>query len=445
MIFSSLTFLYVFLPLLMAFYFIVPGRGKNIILMIFSLMFYAYDQPEYVWLPMLFCIFNFVSGRVIGSIKDRRRRRVMLAAGLCFDLGGLICFKSMAFLELPLGISFLAFQTAAYLIDVFREDIKPCRNILDFSVYVTFFGKLTAGPIVRYGQIKDALAVRRQHFSDFSEGMQRFCIGLAKKVIIADNIGNFCRMLEDASQRSVLSAWLLAVGYVLWIYYDFSGYSDMAVGLGKIFGFDFPENFCWPLAAGSVTDFWRRWHMTLSGWFKDYVYIPLGGSRRGRVRQILNLAVVWILTGLWHGTAWKFVIWGLFFALMLAAEKVWLLKWLRRLGAVSHIYMFVVLTFAFVWFQSPDSAQACRVLSDMLGFGEVTAVSAGALYALRSFGLLLAAAVIGAMPAAPLCRKYFGRQTWYLNLKAVYCIGLLILCTAYLTDATYHPFIYFQF
>lgn len=445
MIFSSLTFLYVFLPLLMVCYFIVPGRGKNVILLIFSLVFYAYGQFEYVWLLMFFCVFNFVSGMVIGGIKHLRMRRAMLAAGLCMDFGWLIYFKCADFAALPLGISFFAFQTAAYLIDVFREDVKPCRNILDFSVYVTFFGKLSAGPIVRYGQIREALAVRRACFSDFSEGMQRFCLGLAKKVVIADNIGAFCRMLEDTSQSSVLSAWCLAAGYVLRLYYDFSGYSDIAAGLGKIFGFDFPENFSWPLAAGSVTEFWRRWHMTLSGWFRDYVYIPLGGSRRGRGRQILNLTIVWLLTGLWHGVSWQFVLWGLLFAMLLAAEKLWLLKWLKRFGAVSHIYMFFVLAVAFVLFQSPDMAGAFRLLSEMFGFGGISAVSAKALYALRSFGLLLTAAVIGAMPAAPLCRKYFGCRAWYLNLKAVYCMLLLILCTAYLTDTTYNPFLYFQF
>lgn len=461
MVFSSLTFIYMFLPLLFAAYFLVPGRGKNIVLLLFSLLFYFYGEPGFLWLLLFSCFFNYVSGLLLEKFRLKKGAGCLLFVCLAVDFGWLFYFKYTDFfiktvneaagtgflamnIALPAGISFFTFQTAAYLIDVYHEKTPACTNILDFSAYVCLFPQLVAGPIVRYQDISRQMKVRKHSFEDFTEGFFRFSAGLGKKVILADSFGMFCQSFEMMQKPGILSGWLLAVGYVLWIYFDFSGYSDMAIGLGRMFGFTFPENFNYPLISASVTEFWRRWHMTLSLWFKDYVYIPLGGNKKGRFISIRNIFIVWALTGLWHGAGWQFVLWGLFFAVFITAEKAGLLKWLSRHSAAAHIYMFFILTVSFVIFQSPDMNTAIETFKVMAGFGgEFFDVQT--LYLLRSYAVLLTLGVIGAVPTVEILRKKAGHKPWFFWLRAAVCTLIFIVCTAYLTDTTYRPFLYFRF
>lgn len=462
MVFSSLTFLYMFLPLLLIGYFLIPGRGKNIILLLFSLLFYFYGEPKFLWLLIFFCLFNFAAGIVIERKAGRRISGVLLAASLVIDFGWLFYFKYMDFflgilndvggLNLPLtrvimpvGISFFTFQTAAYVIDVYLKKAAACKNILDFSAYVCLFPQLVAGPIVRYQDVDRQLRHRVVNFEGFCEGMCRFSIGLGKKVLLANSLGAFCDALSAIKAQTVLSGWLLAAGYVLWLYFDFSGYSDMAIGLGRIFGFTFPENFNFPLISGTVTEFWRRWHMTLSSWFKDYVYIPLGGSRCGKARQFRNILIVWMLTGLWHGAGWQFVLWGLLFAVCLMAEKAGLYQWLVRHKLTAHIYVGLILMVSFVIFQSPSLDIAFGTLKVMFGIGVAGIAEHSVLYILRSYALTLLISIVGAMPIFRWLQKKFEGKAWLWWTKALCCLMIFIICTAYLTDATYNPFLYFRF
>lgn len=462
MVFSSLSFLYMFLPLLFIIYFMIPGRGKNIVLLLFSLLFYFYGEPQFLWLLVFFCLFNFAVGLVLEKVKGKRRAKLILTIGMIVDFGWLFYFKYMDFfigvvneaaglslpltrVVMPVGISFFTFQTAAYVIDVYLEKTSACKNILDFSAYVCLFPQLVAGPIVRYQDIERQLRHRKMSFENFSEGMCRFSIGLGKKVLLANNLGAFCGTLEAVARPSALSGWLLALGYVLWLYFDFSGYSDMAIGLGRVFGFDFPENFNYPLISGTVTEFWRRWHMTLSSWFKDYVYIPLGGSRCKKICQFRNILIVWLLTGLWHGAGWQFILWGLLFALCLMAEKAGLYGWLMQHRVTGHFYVVFVLMVSFVIFQSPDIADAAVTLKAMTGiFGAGTA-QAEVFYALRSYAVVLVISIAGAMPVFPKLYEKLKGRTWLWWARAFFCFIVFILCTAYLTDATYNPFLYFRF
>lgn len=462
MVFSSLSFLYVFLPLLLIGYFIIPGRGKNIVLLLFSILFYFYGEPEFLWLLIFFCLFNFAAGLALERTNSRRTSRVILAVGMLVDFGWLFYFKYMDFfigvindvsglhlplfrVVMPVGISFFTFQTVAYVIDVYLKKTAACKNILDFSTYVCLFPQLVAGPIVRYQDIQKQLKCRNTGFERFADGMCRFSIGLGKKVLIANNLGAFCGALEALKTPSVMSGWLLALGYILWLYFDFSGYSDMAIGLGHIFGFDFPENFNYPLISGTVTEFWRRWHMTLSSWFKDYVYIPLGGSRCGKLCQFRNILIVWMLTGLWHGAGWQFILWGLIFALCLMAEKAGLYGWFVRHKAAGHLYVVLVLMISFVIFQSPALGDAIVTLKAMGGFLGTGVFEAEVFYILRSYAVILAVSIIGAMPLFSKLKEKYGSCGWLWYLRAAACMMILILCTAYLTDATYNPFLYFRF
>lgn len=461
MVFSSLTFIYMFLPLLMAAYFLVPGRGKNIVLLLFSLAFYFYGEPGFLWLLLFSCVFNFAAGLFIEKFRMRKCAGLWLFVCLAVDFGWLFYFKYTDFfietlnkaagtkiplmsIALPAGISFFTFQTAAYLIDVYRAKTAACRNLLDFSAYVCLFPQLVAGPIVRYQDIKQQLRFRKHSCENFTEGFFRFSAGLGKKVILADGFGMLCQSLEEIQRPGVIGGWLLAVGYVLWVYFDFSGYSDMAIGLGQIFGFNFPENFNYPLISASVTEFWRRWHMTLSSWFKDYVYIPLGGNKRGSLISTRNIFIVWIFTGLWHGAGWQFILWGLFFAVFITAEKAGLIKWLSGHMAAARIYMFFILTVSFVIFQSPDMGSAAAALKAMAGFGGAL-FDTQILYLLRSYGVLLVLGIIGAMPLMKIFREKAEHKPWFFWLRAAGCILIFIVCTAYLTDTTYQPFLYFRF
>ena len=396
-----------------------------------------------------------------------RLRRALLAAELLAALGALGLFKYADFaigtvnalfggalpllhLALPIGISFYTFQTLSYVIDVYWGRLAAERNFVRYAAYVTLFPQLIAGPIVRYQDVAEDLCGRRMTADGLYEGLSRFVLGLSKKVLLANVLGQLVSDMTLAAERSVLGAWLLAVGYALQIYFDFSGYSDMAIGIGRVFGLRFPENFNYPYLAHTVTDFWRRWHMTLSSWFRDYVYIPLGGNRRGLPRQLWNILIVWTLSGLWHGANWTFAAWGMYFALLLTLEKLFLLRVLERLPrAVGRIYTLLAVLLSFVLFQSERFSAALALLSEMFGAAGTALQSSAAVYALRSYGLLLLMGCIGATPLPKKLAARLGARRWGAGalraLTPAVLLLLLLLCTAYLADGSFNPFLYFRF
>ena len=457
MLFSGIPFLFYFLPIVVLVYFLVPDRAKNAILLAFSLLFYAWGEPKYVALMIFSILAYFCFGL---AIEKSNRKKVWLTVSIVTGVIILGIFKYCDFfissfnkalgisipllrLALPIGISFYTFQCMSYTMDVYRGNASAQKDIVDFAAYVALFPQLIAGPIVRYVDVETELQQRSHGFDNFIQGLPRFLMGLAKKVLLANNLGLLTQLFRNSTEKSVLFAWLYAIAFALHIYFDFSGYSDMAIGLGRIFGFRFPENFDYPYIARSVTEFWRRWHMTLGGWFRDYVYIPLGGNRVSSGRWVLNIIVVWMLTGLWHGAAWNFVVWGLMFALLLVVEK-WI-PGLRKLPSIfSHIYVMIVVIISFVIFNADSMTQAGSDLAAMFGIARLPLMNAEAIYYLRSYGLVIVLATIGAtpLPKALLhklpCNAISVLQPLVLGL-------LLLICTAYLVDGSYNPFLYFRF
>ena len=356
----------------------------------------------------------------------------------------------MLAIALPIGISFYTFQTLSYTIDVYRGEVAVQRSLLKLATYIALFPQLIAGPIVRYSDVERELFSRRTGIRDVSDGLSRFVIGLSKKVLIANQLGALVAALRSTGESSVLMYWVIAVAFALQIYFDFSGYSDMAIGLGRVFGFHFPENFRYPFIAKSITEFWRRWHISLGSWFRDYVYIPLGGSRVAKGRQILNIFVVWFLTGLWHGAAWNFVLWGLYFAVFLFVEKLWLHKYLEKLpAAVGHVYLLAVTVFSFVIFNGAGLQGVMTDLGGMLGLAGGGLVSEQTLYYLSGYAVLLIAAFVGATPVVKIAVERFGKsKVGTAVMPVVQPIVLLLLlavCTAYLVDGSFNPFLYFRF
>src|SRR5574344_348019 len=357
MLFFSISFLYYFLPILLIIYFSVPSKYKNIILLVFSLIFYFYGEPKYIILLLTTCVCNYIFGLLID--KYRNKSKMILIFSLIFNIGLLLFFKYTDFfienvnglfssnipllrLALPLGISFFTFQVLSYVIDVYNKIVEVSKNFINFATYVCLFPQLVAGPIVRYSTINEELKSRVHSYDNFSSGVKKFIVGLSKKVLIANVIGELAKSLVSITTRTVFSFWIEAISFTLQIYFDFSGYSDMAIGLGKMFGFNFLENFNYPLIASSITDFWRRWHISLSSWLRDYVYIPLGGNRVSKLKWIRNIFIVWFLTGFWHGAAWNFIIWGLYFAVFLLLEKIFLGKFLDKHHVFGHIYTIII-------------------------------------------------------------------------------------------------------
>ena len=465
MLFSSLTFLYLFLPCLILVYFLMPKGGRNGVLLLFSLLFYGWGEPKYLILILISILVGYASGLALGHIRSKAISRSVAALGIVVTLGMLAYFKYADFiistvngvfhtgipllkLALPIGISFYTFQILSYIIDVYRGKAEMQRNPIDFAAYVVLFPQLIAGPIVRYRDIAAELRNRQCSLELACAGAERFLIGLGKKVLLANQLGMICQAYQNSTAPTVLFAWLAAVAYLLQIYLDFSGYSDMAIGLGKIFGFHFPENFNYPFLSVSLTEFWRRWHMTLGAWFRDYVYIPLGGNRVGKIRWLLNILVVWCLTGLWHGAGWNFLLWGLFFALLLMVEKLGLLKLLERQRWLGHIYVILALVLSFVLFRSNSMAQAVKDLQAMLRWNHLPGYNAESLYCLRSnLGLLVLAAVASTPLGSSVCKRLdAGRLgpvvAW---AKPVFLAMLLVLCTAFLVDGSFNPFLYFRF
>ena len=465
MLFSSIPFLYYFLPLVLAVYFLTPARFRNAVLLLASLIFYAWGEPKYVLLMLA----SILSGYGFGLLQERYRgqKGAKLVCGLsvAVSLSFLLYFKYADFflenfnaatglgvpllrIALPIGISFYTFQIISYTVDVYRGEPAQ-KNLIHLAAYVAMFPQLIAGPIVRYSDIAQQLEHRSHSTALAAEGVRRFLIGLGKKILIANQLGELCSVFRASDEKSVLFYWLYAVAFALHIYFDFSGYSDMAIGLGKVFGFHFLENFNYPYISASITEFWRRWHMSLGTWFRDYVYIPLGGNRVGRARQLLNILVVWMLTGFWHGAAWNFVVWGLMFAVLLIMEKLWLLKPLSKCRPLAHLYVVFFVVISFVIFNAENMGQDLSDIGGLFGAGGIPLVSAEAVYCLRSFALVLILAVFG---ATPLLRNGLVRLSQYptagkvLNALEPFTLFILLLVmTGYLVDGSFNPFLYFRF
>ncbi len=467
MLFSSIPFLYYFLPAVILVYFLAPRQLKNGVLLVASLFFYAWGEPRCLFLMLATIAVGYVCGLAIARAQRSVWKKTWLYLSCAVFLGFLGYFKYAGFfvenfaaltglpvpalkIALPVGISFYTFQILSYTIDVYRAQVPAQRNFIDFACYVSLFPQLIAGPIVRYSDINSQLAMRRHSVSAVAEGIQRFLLGLSKKVLLANLLGEFCDAFRACDEKTVLFYWLYALAYTLHIYFDFSGYSDMAVGLGKIFGFSFPKNFDYPYISRSITEFWRRWHITLGAWFRDYVYIPMGGNRVPRARWLLNILTVWMLTGFWHGANWNFILWGLLYAVLLSAEKLFLKKWLDKAPRIlSHLYTMFFVALGFVLFAGDSLAQAGADFAGIFGMQDIPFSGAQTLYFLRSYAVVFVLGLIGATPLpALLYRKLESTRAGdvFLSLLNPFVLlALLLLCTAYLVDGSFNPFLYFRF
>lgn len=461
MVFSETRFLFVFLPILLVLYYLTPRRAKNYLLLAASLLFYFTGEPTYSFLLIASALGNYLFALAIEGLP--RAKKPLLILAVVLNVGTLLLFKFSAVwigglnvilgtsfepLSLPLGISFYTFQAMSYTIDVYRGDAKLQKNPFAFATYLCLFPQLIAGPIVRYTDVDEELSHRRHTLQDFSEGLARFTAGLAKKVILANNLGVLCDTFRQAEAPSAAFGWLYAVCYALQIYFDFSGYSDMAIGLGRVFGFRFPENFDYPYISGSITEFWRRWHKTLSGWFRDYVYIPLGGSRVSRPRWMLNLLIVWALTGLWHGSGtgvMNFILWGALYGVLLCLEKLFLGKLFAKVRPLGHLFVIAVTLFGFVLFGADGLT---GTLSDLaILFGRSGLADPVALYYWRSGVVLILIAVIGATPLPKKCWDCLQRRAEWAAaiLQPLLVAAALAVSTAYIVDSSFNPFLYFRF
>ena len=469
MLFSSIPFLYYFIPVVMLCYFAVPKCLKNSVLLLASLFFYAWGEPRFVVLMVISITQGYIAGLWIERFRRKEqygRSKVILTASVLFSLGMLGYCKYADFfisnvnavtglslpllkIALPIGISFYTFQILSYVVDVYRGDVPAQRSYIDLAAYIAMFPQLIAGPIVRYTDIVTELKERTHSISGFSNGLSRFVIGLSKKILLANLLGELVSVYKASPQSSVVFAWTYAIAYTLHIYFDFSGYSDMAIGLGQMFGFHFPENFNYPYISKSITEFWRRWHMSLGSWFRDYLYIPLGGNRVAKWRWFLNLFIVWMATGLWHGAAWNFVCWGLLFAVLLIVEKVWLLTVWKKCRWMNHVYVLFFVVISFVIFDAADMTSAFGTLKTLAGFGGLPFVTEESLYYLKSYGMVMILAGIGATPFPALAiRRGRASRAGAQLLSVLEPVGLfvlLIVCTAFLIDGSFNPFLYFRF
>ena len=464
MVFSSTLFLFLYLPCVLALYYLAPRRWRNPLLFFLNLIFYGWGEPVYILIMLFSTVVDYTHGLLVEKFRARDRlARLFVASSVVVNLGILIFFKYYDFivtnlahiplfagltplgLPLPIGISFYTFQTMSYTIDVYRGEARAQRSILSFGTYVTLFPQLIAGPIVRYKDIAEQLDGRRESVEQFASGVELFVIGLAKKVLLANNIGLLWDTVKamDYASLPALTAWLGLFAFAFQIYFDFSGYSDMAIGLGRMLGFEFLKNFNYPYISRSVTEFWRRWHISLGSWFREYLYIPLGGNRKGLPRTLFNLLVVWMATGIWHGASWNFLLWGLYFALFLILEKLVLLRLLERLPAFfRHLYAMAVVLFGWLLFAMEDLSGLPAYLAAM--FGRSGGANPASLYYLMSYGPVLAVLVVASTPLA---------RNLYLRLRAsarawltpALCTAALLVCTAYLVNSSYNPFLYFRF
>ena len=461
MLFSSIPFLYYFLPIVIGVYFLVPRVLKNAVLLTSSLVFYAWGEPRYVFLMIATILLFYGCGLAIGKAEQPKWKKFFLTVSVVVSLGLLAVFKYADFfvdsfnkatglsipllkLALPIGISFYTFQSLSYTIDVYRGNAQVQKNPISFGAYVALFPQLIAGPIVRYVDVARELDSRTHSWEEAMLGIRRFLIGLSKKILLADNFALLMKLFREANEPSVLCYWMYAIAFTLNIYFDFSGYSDMAIGLGRIFGFHFIENFNYPYLSKSITEFWRRWHMSLGSWFRDYVYIPMGGNRVGKWRWVFNILTVWMLTGLWHGAAWNFVLWGLMFAALLLLEK-WI-PGLQKLPAIlRRCYVLLLVVISFVLFNAETLSQAGSDLAGMFGFGSLPAVTAQTLYYLRSYAVLFVIGFVGATPLVRDTASRIGETKAGKVLEPLVLILLLLACSGYLVDGSFSPFLYFRF
>ena len=467
MLFSSITFIYYFLPIVLGIYFIVPKKLKNIVLLLSSFIFYFWGEPKYSVLMLFMTFIGYIGGRLLNKYRGTKKSKVFFIATIVLELGALGVFKYTNFfvdtinkvfnseidiikILLPIGISFYTFQILSYVIDLYNEKVNVQKNFINFATYVTLFPQLIAGPIVRYIDVEKEVRNRTHSFENFSYGVNRFIIGLSKKVLIANILGEFCDIYKNTDHNSVIFVWAYAIAYALHIYFDFSGYSDMAIGLGRIFGFHFLENFNYPYISKSVSEFWRRWHMSLGSWFRDYVYIPLGGNRVSNLKWIRNIAVVWFLTGFWHGAGWNFIAWGLFFAVFLVIEKIGLKNILDKIPKVfSHIYVIFLLLLSWILFDAETISVAFSRYKDMFGLSGLELINTETVYYITSYLGVFIIAIIGAMPIVKnsvikIKENVVGRKVINV-LEPIVQVTFLLLITGYLIDGSFNPFLYFRF
>lgn len=463
MLFTSISFLYYFLPIVIILYFIVPKKFKNFILFLSSIFFYFCGEPIYTFLMIGEIFIAYVGARYL----EKHRKKSILVSLLAIHIGALGLFKYSDFtinninqilgskipllkLALPIGISFYTFQIISYVVDVYRGKVKAQKSFLKLATYVSLFPQLIAGPIVRYETIEKELDSRTSNFENFAYGVRRFVIGLGKKVLIANMLGELCDVFSTTNEKSILFYWIFAISYSLQIYFDFSAYSDMAIGLGRMFGFHFLENFNYPYISKSITEFWRRWHMSLSSWFRDYVYIPLGGNRKGTIILVRNIFIVWALTGIWHGANWTFVIWGLMFGIMLIIEKLFLTKHLEKMPSIlQRIYVLFTVMISFIIFNANSIGEAWNNIIGLFGANGESLINASTVYYLKSYLVVLVIAIIG---STPLLKNIIEKLKTKTNankiinlLEPIAMTSILIIVTAYLVDNSYNPFLYFRF
>ncbi len=461
MVFSSITFLFYFLPAVLTVYYLAPKKCKNIVLLVASLAFYFYGEPKYTLL-MLFSIFcTYFFGLLIDKYK--KYSKLFLTLSILVSVGILVYFKYINFIiqninlwltnkidfiyvVLPIGISFYTFQMISYIIDVYRGQAKVQKNILKLAMYVSLFPQLIAGPIVRYTTVEEEIENRTHTFEKFALGVRRFIIGLGKKILIANVLGELTAVFLASKEMSVLYYWLYGIAAMLQIYFDFSGYSDMAIGLGKMFGFEFLENFNYPYIATSITDFWRRWHISLSSWFRDYIYIPLGGNRVSKLKWLRNILVVWMLTGLWHGAAWNFILWGTFFGILLIIEKLFLGDILKKLPKViSRIYVLLIVMISFIMFNGDSSTQIFENIGGLVGTGEIPLVSKESIYYLKSYLVVILVGVVGSTPIIKNIVNNIKMKKIINFIEPIFLLSVLLICTSYIVDGSFNPFLYFRF
>ena len=463
MLFTSISFLYYFLPIVIILYFIVPKKFKNFILFLSSIFFYFCGEPIYTFLMIGEIFIAYVGARYL----EKHRKKSILVSLLAIHIGALGLFKYSDFtinninqifgskipllkLALPIGISFYTFQFISYVVDVYRGKVKAQKSFLKIATYVSLFPQLIAGPIVRYETIEKELDSRTSNFENFAYGVRRFVIGLGKKVLIANMLGELCDVFSTTNEKSILFYWIFAISYSLQIYFDFSAYSDMAIGLGRMFGFHFLENFNYPYISKSITEFWRRWHMSLSSWFRDYVYIPLGGNRKGTIILVRNIFIVWALTGIWHGANWTFVIWGLMYGIMLIIEKLFLTKHLEKMPSIlQRIYVLFTVMISFIIFNANSIGEAWNNIIGLFGANGESLINASTVYYLKSYLVVLVIAIIG---STPLLKNIIEKLKTKTNankiinlLEPIAMASILIIVTAYLVDNSYNPFLYFRF
>ncbi|HDR7688958.1 MULTISPECIES: MBOAT family O-acyltransferase [Bacillus cereus group] len=468
MVFSSLIFLFMFLPLVLIIYYVSPKVLRNCMLFIVSLIFYAWGEPVYIVIMIFSTIFDYINGVLIDKYRDRKGiTKAIFINSIIINLGILGFFKYYGFvvdnintifnlnlpvetLPLPVGISFYTFQTMSYVIDVYLGKVQAQKNIISFGTYVTMFPQLVAGPIIKYSDIDKQLQERKVTLDRFGEGMELFVRGLALKVLLANNIGLLWTSVKETSisELTIITAWMGIIAFAFQIYFDFRGYSAMAQGLGKMFGFDFPENFNYPYISKSVTEFWRRWHISLGSWFREYVYIPLGGNRTGLIKQLRNLFIVWFLTGLWHGANWNFIVWGLYFGLFVTLEKLFLLKWLKnRMSFIGHVYTLIIVLIGWVFFEFENLSVAMNFLGTMFGFNQSVFLDNKTLYYITTNFMLF---IVLAICSTPFPKRSFVYIREQLKLPGaigipVFYVILAVLSTGYLVNDTYNPFLYFRF